>query len=53
MLSDALLECLEEIERYRTAFPAYYDDLKEDIENCKTVMRSLMGELHDPPMPED
>ena len=52
MLSDALFECLEEIERYQTSFPAYYDDLREEIEHWKTVMRSLMEKLHDPPIPE-
>jgi hypothetical protein len=52
MLSDALFEFLEDIERYQTSFPAYYDDLREEIEHCKSAMRSLMEKLHDPPIPE-
>ena len=53
MLSDALFECLEEIERYQRDFPAHYDDMKEQIENCKSLMRSLMEKLDDPPIPEE
>jgi hypothetical protein len=51
MISDVLFEALQQIERYQKESPDMYDEMKDEIEQVKHVMRRLLHKLDDPRPP--
>lgn len=51
MISDAIFECLEKIERYQTdeVFKKAYESTFDELENLKTVMRGVQMLFDSPP----
>jgi hypothetical protein len=49
MLSDALHEAVEEIEKYQRDYPKVYDAMKDEIEPVKVAMNKLRQKLDAPP----
>jgi hypothetical protein len=53
MISDVLVEALEDITMYQQEMPHVYDDLRDEIEHVKQVMDALRAKLDNPMHPED